>query len=58
MMLGGLPPKEEKQNIGATDSEVAILKTEIESLKKELKWIKWAVILLVIYAFYQQSKKK
>lgn len=57
-MLGGLPPKEEKQNIGATDSEVAILKTEIESLKKELKWIKWAVILLVIYAFYQQSKKK
>lgn len=58
-MLGGLPPKEERQNIGAADTdEVTLLKTEVASLKKELKWIKWAVILLVIYAFYQQTKKK
>jgi hypothetical protein len=57
MNLGGLPPKEEKEKIGATD-ELSVLKAEVDSLKKELKWIKWAVILLVVYAFYQQSRKK
>ena len=58
MNLGGLPPKEEKQKIGKTDTELSLLKTKIDSLEKELKWIKWAVILLVVYAFYQQSRKK
>lgn len=57
MNLGGLPPKEEKEKIGTTD-ELSVLKAEVDSLKKELKWIKWAVILLVVYAFYQQSRKK
>ena len=54
MMLGGLPPKEkkeEKKKIGNTEAE------EIAALKKEVKWMKWAIILLVAYVLYQQIKK-
>lgn len=53
MMLGGLPPKdkEEKKKIGNTEAE------EIAAIKKELKWMKWAIILLVVYIMYQQTKK-
>jgi len=54
MMLGGLPPrekKEDKKKIGATEAE------EIANLKKELKWMKWAIILLIVYVMYQQTKK-
>ena len=53
MMLGGLPPKdkEEKKKIGATEAD------EIAALKKELKWMKWAIILLIAYILYQQTKK-
>jgi len=52
-MLGGLPPKykEEKKKIGATEAD------EIAALKKELKWMKWAIILLIAYVLYQQTKK-
>ena len=54
MMLGGLPPKEkkeEKKKIGTTEAE------DIAAIKKELKWMKWAIILLVVYIMYQQTKK-
>ena len=53
MMLGGLPPrdKEEKKKIGTTEAE------DIAAIKKELKWMKWAIILLVAYVLYQQTKK-
>ena len=53
-MFGGLPPqneKEENKKIGATEAE------EIAALKKELKWMKWAIILLIVYVMYQQTKK-
>jgi hypothetical protein len=52
-MLGGLPPKdkEEKKNIGTTDAE------DLAALKKEVKWMKWAIILLIAYVLYQQTKK-
>jgi hypothetical protein len=52
-MLGGLPPKEkeEKKKIGATEAE------QIAALQKEVKWMKWAIILLVAYVLYQQTKK-
>ena len=53
MMLGGLPPrdKEEKKKIGTTEAE------DIAAIKKELKWMKWAIILLVVYIMYQHTKK-
>lgn len=53
MMLGGLPPKnkEEKKKIGTTEAD------EIAALKKELKWMKWAIILLIVYVMYQQTKE-
>jgi hypothetical protein len=53
MMLGGLPPKdkEEKKKIGTTDAE------DLAALKKEVKWMKWALILLIAYVLYQQTKK-
>jgi hypothetical protein len=52
-MLGGLPPKdkEEKKKIGTTDAE------DLAALKKEVKWMKWALILLIAYVLYQQTKK-
>ena len=53
MMLGGLPPRDkgEKKKIGTTEAE------DIAAIKKELKWMKWAIILLVVYIMYQQTKK-
>lgn len=53
MMLGGLPPreKEEKKKIGTTEAE------DLAALKKEVKWMKWAIILLIAYVLYQQTKK-
>jgi len=53
MMLGGLPPKdkEEKKKIGTTEAE------DLAALKKEVKWMKWALILLIAYVLYQQTKK-
>jgi hypothetical protein len=53
-MLGGLPPKEkkeEKKKIGTTEAE------DIAALKKELKWMKWAIILLIVYVMYKETKK-
>jgi hypothetical protein len=52
-MLGGLPPKdkEEKKKIGTTEAE------DLAALKKEVKWMKWALILLIAYVLYQQTKK-
>jgi len=54
MMLGGLPPKNETKNIGETTED---LKAEIDALKKEVKWMKWAIVLLIIFALYQQFNK-
>jgi hypothetical protein len=54
MMLGNLPPFSEPKNIGAApeDSHLA----EMEKMKAEIKWMKWAIILLVAYIIYKETK--
>ena len=53
-MLGNLPPVTEPKNIGETpqDSHLA----EMEKMKAEIKWMKWALILLVAYILYKETK--
>jgi hypothetical protein len=54
-MLGGLPNfkefEEKAKKIGATEES-----NDIEALKKDLKWMKWAIILLIAYILYKESK--
>lgn len=53
-MLGGLPNFNEfakkAKNIGDTET------TDIEKMKAELKWMKWALILLIAYVLYKETK--
>jgi len=53
MMLGGLPDFENPQKqIGqATDMEARI--TELE---KQVKWQKWAIIFLIVYIIWKDTK--
>lgn len=55
MMIGGLPNfkefEEKVKNIGATDHEA-----DMEAMKKDLKWMKWAIILLIAYILYKETK--
>lgn len=54
MFLGGLPDFEEpKKKIGFTPEE----EDRIKELENQVKWMKWALILLVVYVIYQNSKK-
>lgn len=54
MMLGNLPPISEPKSIGEVpqDSHLA----EMEKMKAEIKWMKWALILLVAYILYKETK--
>ena len=54
MMLGNLSPISEPKNIGETpqDSHLA----EMEKMKAEIKWMKWALILLIAYVLYKETK--
>ena len=54
MMLGGLPNfnefEEKAKQIGAGEA------SDIDKLKADLKWMKWAIILLIAYILYKESK--
>ena len=51
-----MEPKSKKKKIGmAADPE---LLARIEKLEKELQWHRWALIFLVLFTMYQNSKNK
>jgi len=54
MMLGNLPPFSNAKNIGATPEESHL--AEMEKMKAEIKWMKWALILLIAYVLYKETK--
>jgi hypothetical protein len=51
MMIGNLPPLNDKK-IGQDDTNAA----DIKKLQAEVKWMKWAIILLIAYILYKESK--
>jgi len=53
-MLGNLPPISEPKNIGETPEESHL--AEMEKMKAEIKWMKWALILLIAYVLYKETK--
>ena len=54
MMIGGLPNFKEMEDkakkIGQAEA------SDIDKLKADLKWMKWAIILLIAYILYKESK--
>ena len=54
MMLGGLPDfkqfEQKAKAIGETEA------SDIDKIKAEVKWMKWAIILLVAYILYKETK--
>ena len=50
MDLGGLPDQNQLGQ-GATGDP-----SELEKLKKDVQWMKWAIILLIAYILYKESK--
>ena len=52
MNLGGLP--DFKKMLGETDKPGEL--TDIEKLKKEVQWMKWAIIILAAYILFIQTK--
>jgi hypothetical protein len=50
-MIGNLPPLNDKK-IGQDDTTAA----DIKKLQAEVKWMKWAIILLIAYILYKESK--
>lgn len=52
-MLGNLPPSEPK-NIGEAPQDSHL--QEMEKMKAEIKWMKWALILLIAYVLYKETK--
>ena len=55
MMIGGLPNfkdiEDKAKNIGETD-----MAADHEKMKADLKWMKWAIILLIAYILYKETK--
>jgi hypothetical protein len=55
MMIGGLPNfkefEEKAKKIGQADES-----SDIDKLKADLKWMKWAIILLIAYILYKETK--
>ena len=51
MDIGGLP---NFKNIGATGTPED--PSDIEKLKKEVQWMKWAIIILAAYILFIQNK--
>jgi len=54
MMLGNLPPFSNAKNIGAAPEDTSI--EDIKKLQAEVKWMKWALILLIAYILYKETK--
>jgi hypothetical protein len=54
MMLGNLPPFSQAKNIGAAPEDTSL--EDIKKLQAEVKWMKWAIILLVAYIIYKETK--
>ena len=54
MMLGNLPPFSNAKNIGAAPDDNHL--AEMEKMKAEIKWMKWALILLIAYVLYKETK--
>jgi hypothetical protein len=52
MNLGGLP--DFNKMLGETPSPGD--QNDIEKLKKEVQWMKWAIIILAAYIFFKQNK--
>jgi hypothetical protein len=52
MDLGGLPNF--KKMLGETGTTGEL--TDIEKLKKEVQWMKWAIIILAAYILFIQNK--
>ena len=50
MDLGGLPDQNQIGQGAAGDP------SEIEKLKKDLQWMKWAIIILAAYILFIQNK--
>ena len=54
MMLGGLPNfkdlEDKAKSIGQAET------SDIDKLKSEVKWMKWAIILLIAYILYKETK--
>ncbi len=50
MDLGGLPNMNEIGQGGSSDP------SEIEKLKKDIQWMKWAIIILAAYILFIQNK--
>jgi hypothetical protein len=52
MMIGNLPPLNDKKIGQETDTTAE----DIKKLQAEVKWMKWAIILLIAYILYKESK--
>jgi hypothetical protein len=55
MMLGGLPDLNEFKQKAKTIGENNDI-SDIEKLKAEQKWMKWAIIFLIAYILYKETK--
>lgn len=53
MMLGNLPPFNQQKSIGADPDTT---QEDIKKLQAEIKWMKWAIILLIAYILYKETK--
>ena len=54
MMLGNLTPPVEDKKIGEAPSDQTA--QDIAKLQAEVKWMKWALILLIAYILYKETK--
>ena len=50
MQIGGLPDQKQIGQGAAGDP------SELEKLKKDLQWMKWAIIILAAYILFIQNK--
>ncbi len=55
MMLGGLPDFKQfqKKIEGIEETDIA---ADHEKIKADQKWMKWAIILLIAYILYKETK--
>lgn len=53
MMLGNLPFFTETKTIGEVPEDQ--ISQDIAKLKSEVKWMKWAIILLLLYILYKET---
>ena len=53
MMLGNLPFFTETKTIGEVPEYQ--ISQDIAKLKSEVKWMKWAIILLLLYILYKET---